>query len=55
MHARVVRDICLTLWLCRCSQNEEAEDVMRKIENEEKDLAYDDPDRKLCARLLTGY
>lgn len=29
------------------SQNEEAEDVMRKIENEEKDLAYEDPDRKM--------
>ena len=29
------------------SQNEEAEELMRKIEKEEEQLAYDDPDRKV--------
>jgi tetratricopeptide repeat protein 30 len=29
------------------SQNEEAEEMMRKIEMEEEQLAYDDPDKKV--------
>ena len=29
------------------SQNEEAEELMRKIEKEEEQLAYEDPDRKV--------
>jgi hypothetical protein len=41
------------------SQNEEAEELMRKIEKEEEQLAYDDPDKKvyhLCiVNLVIGY
>ncbi len=29
------------------SQNEEAEELMRKIEKEEEQLAYEDPDKKV--------
>lgn len=29
------------------SANEEAEELMRKIEKEEEQLAYEDPDRKV--------
>lgn len=41
------------------SQNEEAEELMRKIEKEEEQLAYEDPDKKiyhLCiVNLVIGY
>jgi tetratricopeptide repeat protein 30 len=41
------------------SQNEEAEEMMRKIEKEEEQLAYEDPDKKvfhLCiVNLVIGY
>ena len=36
------------------SQNEEAEELMRKIEKEEEQLAYEDPDRKVFHRCIVN-
>eukprot|EP00051_Salpingoeca_urceolata_P002818 m.53053 g.53053 ORF g.53053 m.53053 type:complete len:644 (-) comp12348_c0_seq3:32-1963(-) len=40
----VLANLCVAY--CMTSQNEEAEELMRKIEKEEEALAYDDPDVK---------
>jgi len=43
--AIVLANLCVSYIMT--SQNEEAEELMRKIEKEEEHLAYDDPDRKV--------
>ena len=43
--AIVLANLCVSYIMT--SQNEEAEELMRKIEKEEEQLAYDDPDRKV--------
>ncbi|XP_021934386.1 tetratricopeptide repeat protein 30A isoform X2 [Zootermopsis nevadensis] len=43
--AIVLANLCVSYIMT--SQNEEAEEMMRKIEKEEEHLAYDDPDKKL--------
>ncbi|XP_069762891.1 intraflagellar transport protein 70A isoform X6 [Narcine bancroftii] len=42
--AIVLANLCVSYIMT--SQNEEAEELMRKIEKEEEQLAYDDPDKK---------
>jgi tetratricopeptide repeat protein 30 len=55
--AIVLANLCVSYIMT--SQNEEAEELMRKIEKEEEQLAYDDPDKKvyhLCiVNLVIGY
>ncbi|XP_075442900.1 intraflagellar transport protein 70A [Ascaphus truei] len=43
--AIVLANLCVSYIMT--SQNEEAEELMRKIEKEEEQLAYDDPDKKI--------
>ena len=43
--AIVLADLCVSYIMT--SQNEEAEELMRKIEKEEEQLAYEDPDKKV--------
>jgi tetratricopeptide repeat protein 30 len=43
--AIVLANLCVSYIMT--SQNEEAEELMRKIEKEEEQLAYEDPDRKV--------
>ncbi|XP_069689736.1 intraflagellar transport protein 70A isoform X1 [Periplaneta americana] len=43
--AIVLANLCVSYIMT--SQNEEAEEMMRKIEKEEEQLAYDDPDKKI--------
>lgn len=43
--AIVLANLCVAYIMT--SQNEQAEEVMRKIEKEEENLAYEDPDRKV--------
>uniref|UniRef100_A0A8D2AQQ7 Tetratricopeptide repeat protein 30 n=1 Tax=Sciurus vulgaris TaxID=55149 RepID=A0A8D2AQQ7_SCIVU len=43
--AIVLANLCVSYIMT--SQNEEAEELMRKIEKEEEQLSYDDPDRKI--------
>ena len=43
--AIVLANLCVSYIMT--SQNEEAEELMRKIEKEEEQLAYDDPDRQV--------
>ncbi|KAF4526277.1 hypothetical protein B566_EDAN010987 [Ephemera danica] len=43
--AIVLANLCVSYIMT--SQNEEAEEMMRKIEKEEEQLAYDDPDKKV--------
>lgn len=43
--AIVLANLCVSYIMT--SQNEEAEELMRKIEKEEEQLAYEDPDRKI--------
>uniref|UniRef100_A0A9L0JB96 Tetratricopeptide repeat protein 30 n=1 Tax=Equus asinus TaxID=9793 RepID=A0A9L0JB96_EQUAS len=43
--AIVLANLCVSYIMT--SQNEEAEELMRKIEKEEEQLSYDDPDKKL--------
>ncbi|XP_071962158.1 intraflagellar transport protein 70A-like [Antedon mediterranea] len=43
--AIVLANLCVSYIMT--SQNEEAEELMRKIEKEEEQVAYDDPDRKI--------
>jgi tetratricopeptide repeat protein 30 len=43
--AVVLANLCVSYIMT--SQNEEAEEMMRKIEKEEEQLAYDDPDKKV--------
>ncbi|KAJ9591551.1 hypothetical protein L9F63_001905 [Diploptera punctata] len=43
--AIVLANLCVSYIMT--SQNEEAEELMRKIEKEEEQLAYDDPDKKV--------
>ena len=45
MSAIVLANLCVSYIMT--SQNEEAEELMRKIEKEEEQLAYEDPDRKV--------
>lgn len=45
MSAIVLANLCVSYIMT--SQNEEAEELMRKIEKEEEQLAYDDPDKKV--------
>jgi tetratricopeptide repeat protein 30 len=42
---KVLANLCVSYIMT--SQNEEAEELMRKIEKEEEHVAYDDPDRKV--------
>ena len=55
--AIVLANLCVSYIMT--SQNEEAEEMMRKIEKEEEQLAYDDPDKKvfhLCiVNLVIGW
>nr|XP_027228889.1 tetratricopeptide repeat protein 30A-like [Penaeus vannamei] len=55
--AIVLANLCVSYIMT--SQNEEAEELMRKIEKEEEQLAYEDPDKKiyhLCiVNLVIGY
>ena len=43
--AIVLANLCVSYIMT--SQNEEAEELMRKIEKEEEQVAYDDPDKKI--------
>lgn len=43
--AIVLANLCVSYIMT--SQNEEAEELMRKIEKEEEQLAYEDPDKKI--------
>jgi hypothetical protein len=43
--AIVLANLCVSYIMT--SQNEEAEELMRKIEKEEEQLAYEDPDKKV--------
>ncbi|XP_029445180.1 tetratricopeptide repeat protein 30A isoform X1 [Rhinatrema bivittatum] len=43
--AIILANLCVSYIMT--SQNEEAEELMRKIEKEEEQLAYDDPDKKI--------
>ena len=43
--AIVLANLCVSYIMT--SQNEEAEELMRKIEKEEEQVAYDDPDKKV--------
>ena len=43
--AIVLANLCVSYIMT--SANEEAEELMRKIEKEEEQLAYEDPDRKV--------
>ena len=43
--AIVLANLCVSYIMT--SQNEEAEELMRKIEKEEEQLAYEEPDRKV--------
>ena len=43
--AIVLANLCVSYIMT--SQNEEAEELMRKIEKEEEHLAYEDPDKKI--------
>lgn len=43
--AIVLANLCVSYIMT--SQNEEAEDLMRKIEKEEEQISYDDPDKKI--------
>ncbi|XP_002121747.2 intraflagellar transport protein 70A-like [Ciona intestinalis] len=45
VEAVVLANLCVSYIMT--SQNEEAEDLMRKIEKEEEQMSYDDPDRKV--------
>lgn len=45
MSAIVLANLCVSYIMT--SQNEEAEELMRKIEKEEEQLAYEDPDKKI--------
>lgn len=45
MSAIVLANLCVSYIMT--SQNEEAEELMRKIEKEEEQLAYEDPDKKV--------
>uniref|UniRef100_A0A7N6AB73 Tetratricopeptide repeat protein 30 n=1 Tax=Anabas testudineus TaxID=64144 RepID=A0A7N6AB73_ANATE len=55
--AVVLANLCVSYIMT--SQNEEAEELMRKIEKEEEQISYDDPDKKvfhLCiVNLVIGY
>lgn len=55
--AVVLANLCVSYIMT--SQNEEAEEMMRKIEKEEEQLAFDEPDKKifhLCiVNLVIGY
>lgn len=41
----VLANLCVSYIMT--TQNEDAEELMRKIEREEEQLLYDDPDKKL--------
>ncbi|CAB3981691.1 tetratricopeptide repeat 30A-like [Paramuricea clavata] len=43
--AIVLANLCVSYIMTSC--NEEAEELMRKIEKEEEQVAYDDPDKKI--------
>ena len=45
VEAVVLANLCVSYIMT--SQNEEAEELMRKIEKEEEQMSYDDPDRKV--------
>ncbi|XP_068434301.1 intraflagellar transport protein 70A isoform X2 [Clinocottus analis] len=45
VNAMVLANLCVSYILT--SQNEEAEELMRKIEKEEEQISYDDPDKKV--------
>ena len=45
MSAIVLANLCVSYIMT--SQNEEAEELMRKIEKEEETLAFEDPDKKI--------
>ena len=45
MSAIVLANLCVSYIMT--SQNEEAEELMRKIEKEEEQLAYEDPEKKV--------
>ena len=45
VEAVVLANLCVSYIMT--SQNEEAEELMRKIEKEEEQMSYDDPDRKI--------
>lgn len=45
MSAVVLANLCVSYIMT--SQNEEAEELMRKIEKEEEQISYDDPDKKV--------
>ena len=47
--AIVLANLCVSYIMT--SQNEEAEELMRKIEKEEEQVAYDDPDKKVGGKV----
>lgn len=57
VNAIVLANLCVSYIMT--SQNEEAEELMRKIEKEEDQMAYEEPDKKFfhhcIVNLVIGY
>ena len=45
--AIILANLCVSYIMTSHTVSEEAEEVMKKIEKEEEDISYEDPDRKL--------
>lgn len=57
MNAIVLANLCVSYIMT--SQNEEAEELMRKIEKEEEQISFEEPDKKhfhhCIVNLVIGY